>query len=253
MMPVYIGYDEREDLAYRVCRNSILAHTPGDVVVSPLRHRELRKRQLFWREWRVDADAQYWDVTDGKPFSTQFSHSRFLTPLVASEDFPAASWALFVDCDFLFRRNLAELFALADPAKAVMVVKHQQPDTGAMKMDGCKQVSYPRKNWSSLVLFNLKHSANERLTAECVNQADGSWLHQFSWLDDELIGELPADWNHLIAVNSPNDNPAAAHFTLGGPWFDAWPHSRFDAEWEDYAKDIRYAPKTSLRRASAAQ
>lgn len=247
-MIIFIGCDERERDAYEVCRRSILNHTPGDLEILPIWHRDMRKRGLFWREWRIDADGQYWDDQDGRPFSTQFSHSRFLTCELAKP----APWALFCDSDFLFRRNVAELFALADPTKAVMCVKHQQPDTGALKMDGCKQVSYPRKNWSSLMLFNLRHEANARLTTECVNEADGSWLHQFGWLSDDQIGALPGTWNHLVSID-PDNNPSAAHFTLGGPWFEEWPASRFDAEWLATLREVRHAPTPGIRAASAAE
>lgn len=240
MMPVYIGWDEREEIAGRVCARSILHHTPGDVLVTPIKHRKLRHDGLFWREWRIGADGQYWDDKDGKPFSTQFSHSRFLTPYLAKRSYPTAQWAMFVDADFLFRRNVAELFALADPAKAVMCVWHDQPDTGGKKMDGMQQTRYRRKNWSSLMLFNLRHEANARLTPECVNEADGSWLHQFGWLTDDQIGALPGTWNHLVTIDD-RDDPAAVHFTLGGPWFDEWPQSRFDEEWRAVAREIRHA------------
>jgi lipopolysaccharide biosynthesis glycosyltransferase len=229
MMPVFIGWDEREDVVGRVCESSILRHANGGVILNPLQHRKLRHAGLFWREWRIGDDGQYWDDLDGKPFSTQFSHSRFLTPHLAKQT--GAQWAMFVDCDFLFRRDVAELFALADPTKALMCVKHQQPDTGARKMDGMKQIQYPRKNWSSLMLFNLHHEANARLTPECVNAADGSWLHQFGWLSDDQIGALPGTWNHLATIDSNDVDPASVHFTLGGPWFDEWPASKWDDEW----------------------
>jgi hypothetical protein len=233
MMLVYVGCDEREHEAYEVCRRSILNHC-RTATVMPLHHRKLRKAGLFWREWRIDADGQYWDDLDGKPFSTQFSHSRFLTPYLAKQEClsigPGPHWALFCDCDFLFRRDIGELLALADESKALMCVWHDQPDTGGRKMDGMQQTRYQRKNWSSLMLFNLHHEANARLTPECVNEADGSWLHQFGWLTDDQIGALPGTWNHLATIDE-HDDPAAVHFTLGGPWFDEWPQSRFDSEW----------------------
>lgn len=248
MMLFYIGCDEREKEAYEVCRRSILNHAP-DTVVVPLWHRQLRKQGLFWREWRIDGDGQYWDVTDGKPFSTQFSHSRFLTPHLARRDYPQAKWAAFVDCDFLFRRNVAELFAAAKPDCAVMCVKHDQPATGGKKMDGMRQTSYARKNWSSLMLFNVRHEANARLTTECVNEADGSWLHQFGWLNDDQIGALPRGWNHLVGIDDPANAVNAAHFTLGGPWFEEWPISRFDLEWLATHKQVRNASTPDLRAA----
>lgn len=249
MIPVMVGFDEREEAAYEVCEESLVKHCTN-VAVMPLKHRTLRRQGLFWREWKIDADGQYWDEIDGKPFSTQFSHSRFLTPHLASRYFPDARWALFCDSDFLFRRNVADLFALADDSYAVMCVQHQQPDTGARKMDGMQQTRYARKNWSSLMLFNLRHPANLRLTPECVNEADGGWLHQFGWLNDAQIGALPPEWNHLATIGNHPD-PAAVHFTLGGPWFEEWPRSRFDAEWLATLGEV-HAQKAGISHARAA-
>lgn len=239
MILVYIGYDEREDAAYQVCKRSILDHTPGDIAIVPINHRKLRQAGLFWREWRIDGTGQYWDSADGKPFSTQFSHTRFLTPWLARRDYPSAKWACFVDADFLFRRDLNELFAHADPSKALMCVQHDQTPTEKVKMDGMRQTSYGRKNWSSLMLFNL--SANDRLTPECVSEADGGWLHRFGWLADSQIGALPREWNHLIGVSEEPPHVAAAHFTLGGPWFEEWPQSRFDREWLATHREVCHA------------
>ena len=44
------------------------------------------------------------------------------------------------------------------------------------------------------------------LTPDYVNTASGLELHQFKWLaNDDLIGEIPARWNHLVGYNSPRN------------------------------------------------
>ena len=62
------------------------------------------------------------------------------------------------------------------------------------------------------------------LTPELVNTATGKFLHGFSWLADEQIGQLPGRWNHLVDYDPPValQETSALHFTQGGPWFEAY-------------------------------
>jgi hypothetical protein len=201
---VFVGYDEREDIAYRVCAHSISARSGPGVEIVPLRLDELRARRLYWR-------------SEDPLASTQFTYSRFLTPHLAG----FAGWALFCDCDIVFTAPLAELFALADARFAVMCVKHDYRPRETVKMDGRVQTVYPRKNWSSLVLYNCGHEANRVLTPERVNRETGAFLHRFQWLDDDLIGGLPETWNWLEGWSERGPElPKAIHYTRGGPWFD---------------------------------
>lgn len=153
-----------------------------------------------------------WDITSNAPCSTEFSNSRFLTPILAQE-----GWALFADCDVVFLEDVAELMRLADPKYAVMVVKHSMGNVSGLKMDGQPQVSYERKNWSSVILWNCDHPANKRLTLNDVNSRPGRELHAFYWLADNEIGELPMEWNWLVGVQAKPESPKIAHYTLGVP------------------------------------
>lgn len=217
---VFVGFDERELLSWWGCKASMRRYAP-DVVPIPLKHRELRSRGLFKRPWRVDEEGQFYDSRDGKPFSTQFSHTRFLTPLLAKER--GLPWALFCDCDFLWRADLRDLVAAhADPKYAVMVVKHQHIPAEETKMDGVDQTRYYRKNWSSLMLFNVNHPAHKRLTAEAVNLHSGGFMHALDWLGSEdLIGGLPAAWNWLEGVSGTDEEAVelarGLHYTRGTP------------------------------------
>lgn len=234
ILPVYIGYDEREDAAYRVCRYSISRHSSLPVYHMPLDQRTLRYTGLFDRPAWVDGKTRI-DGRDGKPFSTDFSFTRFLVPMLAQY----RGWALFCDCDFLFTRDIAELFALAEPDKAVMVVKHEHVPVEREKMDGIPQTVYRRKNWSSLVLWNCEHPSNKRLTVESVNRQPGSWLHAFEWLKDDEIGALPLSWNWLSGVSEPTDpTPAAIHYTLGGPWFPDWQRVPYADLWREESRHM---------------
>lgn len=140
-------------------------------------------------------------------------------------------WALFCDCDFLFRADLAELWALRDDKFAVMCVKHVHVPSEQQKMDGAFQTKYARKNWSSFVLWNCAHPSNMRLTVDAVNTEPGQWLHAFDWLTDEEIGELPTAWNWLEGSSEPSIDPKAVHFTRGGPWFPDWQTVAYAEEW----------------------
>lgn len=215
---IYVGWDSREDIAYQVAKHSILKHA-DNVEVVPLKLNELSDQGLVTRP--IDPLA-----------STQFTFTRFLVPHLNQYK----GWALFVDCDFLFRSDVNKLFDMADPSKAVMVVKHEyNVEDGAAKMDGQVQHAYPRKNWSSCILFNCAHPKNIRgLDPIVSNNATMSHLHQFRWLDDEDIGEIPHTWNWLVGhYNEPTDGrPDAIHYTLGGPWFDNYKDVEYADLWE---------------------
>jgi hypothetical protein len=57
-------------------------------------------------------------------------------------------------------------------------------------------------------------------------------LHQFKWLEnDDLIGEIPHRWNHLVGYDAPNNDVSNVHFTLGGPYFDEYRDCEYASEW----------------------
>ncbi|KAL6911979.1 hypothetical protein ACP4OV_000784 [Aristida adscensionis] len=221
---VFVGYDSREDIAYRVCRRSLLRRSSIPLAVIPIVQQELRAAGLYWRE-------------RGPTESTEFSFTRFLTPYLAGY----RGWALFVDCDFLFVADVAELvsrLAAGAGGRAVLCVHHDYAPKEATKMDGAVQTAYPRKNWSSMVLFNCGHPKNRAaLTPEAVSTRSGAYLHRFAWLDDADIGEVPFVWNFLVGHNrvDPGDAaataPRAIHYTSGGPWFERYRDCEFADLW----------------------
>lgn len=248
-MKVFIGYDQREDVAYKVCDFSIKRHTRAMVDVRPMVHKELRKAGLFKRPWLVEAETgNLTDLVDGRPFSTDFSHSRFLVPRLCEY----RGWALFMDCDMIFTGDIAKLFELADDRYAVMVVKHQHKPSKQVKMDGQQQVRYHRKNWSSFMLMNCAHPANKALTPGYVNMTNGGKMHAFDWLGDEptsenLIGSLPATYNWIDgsspampAPTKPGQKPImpdVIHYTEGGPWFANCYNVKYGDRWiEEYER-----------------
>lgn len=213
VLPVWIGFDQREAEAADVCAMSIKRRASKAVHIRMLDERTLRYIGLFDRTWHAEG-AQKIDDRDGRPFSTSFTFTRFMVPALQCYE----GWALYCDGDFLFTADLAGLFALADPKYAVQVVKHEHVPSEREKMDGQRQTIYPRKNWSSAILWNCAHPSNKFLTVHAVNHEPGQWLHGFGWLRDDEIGTLPETWNWLAGVNEPMDEiPCAVHFTLGVP------------------------------------
>ncbi len=214
----FVGYDPREELAWQVLRHSVSTRSSEPVKFYALRHRELRRLGLFRRTWWVDADGQYYDDQDGRPFSTEFSHTRFLVPELARL-MGLTGWVVFVDLDFVFRADVAQLREFMRPEHAVAVVKHDWTSLKeGHKMDGVRQQRYYRKLWSSLVLWNLDHPANDAVTTYMVNRQPGSYLHAFSWLQDEQIGAVDPRWNWIPDVSDPGLKPYAVHYSLRSPW-----------------------------------
>ena len=223
-MKIFVGYDTREDMAYQVCKHSIESRC-DDVIVRPLKQDELR--EAGWYNRPIDKLA-----------STEFTFTRFLVPELCNFD----GWALFMDCDMILRTNIQDLFDQADDKYAVMCVQHDYTPKATMKMDGQKQTIYPRKNWSSVMLFNCGHKSNQVLTQDLVNspEINGAYLHRFSWLKDKEIGELSPEWNWLVGhYKEPYDGkPKLLHYTEGGPWFENYRNCEYAAEWKDELKSM---------------
>lgn len=229
-LPVFIGFDPREEVAADVCRHSLLARSTVPLYVRMLRQSGLRHASLYWRQATMRG-GQRIDAIDKRPFSTEFAFTRFLVPALCQYE----GWALFCDCDFLFLADIAELLPILDPAKAVMVCKQAHFPKEAVKMDGQAQSHYLRKNWSSFVLWNCGHEANRQLTVHAVNSEPGSYLHGFEWLCDAEIGDMPVQWN-FIDGTTPG-KPKAVHYTAGGPWMRGHESVAFAQEWQDeYAR-----------------
>lgn len=224
-LSVWIGYDPREAAAFAVARSSIKRHATIPVPVHGLVLNDLREKGLYTRP-HERRGCQLWDVISDAPCAMEFSNSRFLVPHLAG-----SGWALFMDCDMLVRGNIRELFDLCDPEKAVMVVKHNHQPPEGVKMDGQMQTRYARKNWSSVIAFNCDHPANKALTLEMVNELPGRDLHRFCWLEDDLIGELPVEWNWLAGHSDPAVDPKIVHHTEGSPCLPGYEDAPFADEW----------------------
>lgn len=193
-----VGFDQREAVAYHVFCQTIIDRATMPVQFLPLAENTLN---------------EYKEVhTDG---SNKFIYSRFLTPYLMN----FSGWAIFADGDMVCQADISELWSLRNETKAVQIVKHNYKTKAAKKYLGNKNEDYPRKNWSSLILWNCSHPENAILTPEFIQSQPGSYLHRFSWLEDNLIGELDAEWNWLAIEYPENPNAKMIHYTLGTPCF----------------------------------
>jgi hypothetical protein len=241
-LPVWIGWDPSELRAVVVATHSARATSGGVLDLRRLALSELQARGLYRRETTMKAGS-LWDVISGAPMTTGHAIGRFFVPFLAGY----TGWAVFMDGDVLVRSDLRTLFALADPQYAVQVVQHAAGAQGGfLKKDKQIQTVYPRKNWSSVMLFNCAHPAHTRLTLDHLNMLPGRDLHRFCWLEDSEIGELPAGWNYLVGVSPslPAADVHLAHFTLGIP--EQPEGMRFALEWWERAKQVGYSPRSTI-------
>lgn len=235
MLRIFIGWDKREPIAYEVAKFSLERRASIPVDVQPIKLQELVDRGAYTRA--MDPLA-----------TTEFTYSRFFTPYLAGFE----GWALFADCDFLFLGDVAELTKYNDTTKAVYCVHHDYQPKETTKMDGKPQTVYPRKNWSSFMLFNCGHPSTRKLTPDVINRETGAYLHRMQWATDNEIGEIPYTWNFLEGGYDklPDGIPNAVHFTRGGPWFENWQHVDYGDLWLAEEMELKRAKPTTAAAAA---
>jgi hypothetical protein len=241
---VYIGYDPAEDTYFRTLAYSIKKHASEPINIVPLVQTELRRAGLYYRSPKIK-EGRLVDIFDGKPFSTEFSFSRFLVPFLQQ----FSGKAIFMDSDMYVRGDIMEVFDKCKPDsdKAIWCVKHDYTqEENSIKKDDKLQQNYFRKNWSSFVLWNCENDIIKReFTVSDVNNKSGSWLHSFYWLDNDQIGSLDEEWNWLDNYSPESISAKNVHFTLGGPMFPNWtPSRKADAY---YAEELIELQKEMLR------
>jgi len=212
---VFIGWDKAEIAAYQVCSYSIIKNASKPVTIAPLNIRHF--------EWFTNNDYKS---------STEFAFTRFLVPYLSNYE----GVSLFMDADMLVRTDIHRVMDYFEPDKAVQVVKHHYKPNMEDKFSGNAQTDYKKKNWSSVMLFNNEFCKG--LTPEYVNSTKGLDLHQFKWVDDALIGQLPRSWNYLVGEEIDGQpNADIVHFTRGGPYFKEYEHCEYGEEWFRYWRE----------------
>jgi len=211
MLRIFVGFDGKvEPIAYHTFCQSVIEHSSIPVSFTPLALNTLKG----YEETHKDG-------------SNAFIYSRFLVPSLC--DYKGI--ALFADGDMVCTGDVAELLTLADPSKAVQVVKHDYKTKHPIKYLGAKNEDYPCKNWSSVILWNCNHWQNKKLTPELIMESTGSYLHRFSWMEERFIGDLPVEWNWLETEYVYNKEAKLVHHTLGTPCFNDYQNSPYSNEW----------------------
>ena len=211
MINIFIGYDNKERVAYNVLSHSIIQNSTKPVAITPIALNNLKDD--FVRERNALS-------------STEFSFSRFMIPHLMNYQ----GWALFMDCDMLMFEDVSKLWRMRDDSKAIQVCKHDYTPKESKKFLGQVQTKYEKKNWSSFMLMNCKKCTT--LTPDYVNKASGLELHQFKWLEgDHLIGDLPLEWNWLVGEYEYKEDVNNVHYTKGGPWFEDYAKCDYSQDW----------------------
>ncbi len=210
---VFIGYDSREAIAYHVCVQSLIEKSSVPLEIHPL---ALNNMERFYAEQHKDG-------------SNAFIYSRFLVPYLCG----FAGYAIFLDGDMLVRGDIAELWNYRRPDRGAQVVCHDYRTRFPVKYLGAPNEDYPRKNWSSVILWNCGYYPNRRLTPEFVTAQPGSYLHRFQWLNDNQIDPLPSAWNHLTMELDPRPDSKLYHYTVGTPCFKGYEEQEGAQEWFD--------------------
>ena len=222
-LKIFIGYDNREKIAYHVLSQSILSNSSIPVSLNPINLRNIKK---FYKRKKASIH------------STEFSISRFLTPYLSN----FKGYSLFMDCDFVMQGDIADLIKIIkkDKSKVLWCVKHKNYSRSAklkLKFLNEKQLPYEKKNWSSFMIFN--NAKCKILKPSLIEKASGLYLHQFKWTKDKLIGDLPSNWNVLVGEQKLPKKIKAIHYTLGGPYFKQFKNCDGSKYWFKYEKMIQ--------------
>jgi lipopolysaccharide biosynthesis glycosyltransferase len=207
---IVVGFDQREAVAYHTFIQSIIEKSSVPVFITPL---------------AVNTLSGYKETH--KDRSNDFIYSRFLTPYLNNYH----GWAIFADGDMICQTDIKELWDLRDNSKALLVVKHDYVTKTNQKYLGNKNENYPKKNWSSLILWNCSHPKHKILTPNFIANQTGKFLHRFSWLDENDIGDLPKEWNWLALEYPINNFAKIIHYTLGTPCFKDYRHTDMAEIW----------------------
>lgn len=219
---VVLGYDSTEVPGVYACIESILDHASKPVSFILLKQDALRKDNIYFKDRTPDE-------------ATEFSRSRFLAPYLVGYK----GRVLFMDgADMICKGDIAELFDSVPTGVDVAVVKHDYSPMEDRKFNGAAaQSKYPRKLWSSLMLFWANTSACQRLTPRYVSEATGAELHQLKWITPEPIAAsvrnyddaarieqrvfgIPEEWNWIPDHSESRvsfEDAKIVHWTTGTP------------------------------------
>lgn len=226
MIPLYAGFDEREEVGFHTFASSVIHRASRPVSIHPL---HLGMFRGFYEEKHGDG-------------TNAFIYTRFLIPFLQH----FTGWAVFMDgADMVCLGDIAELWDHRDHYKAVQVVKHDYQTKHPRKYVGTQMEAdnrdYPRKNWSSVMLINCGHFAWRQMTPERVMAMSGADLHQFAWVESERVGDIPREWNWLADEFGENKDAKLLHWTAGIPGFPAYANAPMADVWATAALKVTHA------------
>lgn len=210
---IFIGWDSRESIAYHVLCHSILRHASGPVSFTPLVQAQLRQWNLYLRGPDLRG-------------STEFTLTRFLVPHLSHYE----GFSIFLDCDMLIRGDIYELLNLVNHDDIVSVCQHAYRPRETVKFMGHEQAAYPKKNWSSVMVFRNDYC--KMLTPTFIHHASPKTLHRFEWTAESRMGSVPLEWNYLVGEEGQSKKaPKNIHWTNGGPWFRDYQDVEYASAW----------------------
>lgn len=207
---VFIGFDQKEAIAYHCFVQSLIDNSTIPLSITPLAENNL--------------DIYEEKHSDG---SNKFTYSRFLVPYLMN----FKGWAVYFDGDMICVNDVRQLLNNIDKKFAVLVVKHEYKTKQEKKYFGQRNENYPRKNWSSVIIWNCEHPKNKLLTPNFISNRDGAFLHRFKWLQDDEIGEIDKKWNWLAIEYPKISEPNLIHYTLGTPCFQEYKDTSMSDYW----------------------
>ena len=209
---IVVGFDQKESVAYHTFVQSVIEKSTIPTRFMPLSIGSLTN----YKETHKDG-------------SNDFIYSRFLVPYLMNFD----GWAIYADGDMVCLEDIKKLWDLRDDKFAVQVVKHDYKTKIKTKYWGNKNEDYPRKNWSSLILWNCNHQSHKILTPEFIQKQTGSFLHRFSWIKDREIGEVAKEWNWLAMEYEEKNDINLIHYTIGTPCFEEYQNKSLSSYWKN--------------------
>ena len=216
MIRVFAGYERGEAAGFHVFVSSLIETASRPVALTPL-------------------------ASMGLPKGTNaFTLSRFLIPHLCGYQ----GRAIFVDgSDMAMVGDIARLDALFDARFAVQVVKHPDYQTrNPVKYVGtpleADNRDYARKNWASVMLVNCANPAWADITPASIGTMKPLDLLQFRFLDDDQIGELPAQWNRLVDEGHSVNDASLLHWTAGIPGFSHYADAPGAGKWREHYKVV---------------
>ena len=211
IVDIVVGFDQKESVAYHTFVQSVIENSTIPTRFMPLNIGSLTN----YKETHKDG-------------SNDFIYSRFLVPHLMKFN----GWAIYADGDMVCLKNIKKLWDLRDDKFAVQVVQHDYKTKIKNKYWGNKNEDYPRKNWSSLILWNCAHQSHKILTPEFIQKQSGAFLHRFSWIKDKEIGQIEKEWNWLAMEYEEKKDINLIHYTIGTPCFKEYHDKSLSSYWK---------------------